>query len=129
MPREVMIWREIPGLFDRCLTGSDRYRGVVVKLSCHNIIPTPESAMRKKALLKIASYSPENFLNRLLGKMQLKNDAALARVLEVTPAVVSRIRNKRVPVSANLLLMIHETTEIAIPELRRMMGDSRRLFS
>ena len=85
--------------------------------------------MRKKALLKIASYSPDNFLNRLLGKLQLKNDAALARTLEVTPAVVSRIRNKRVPVSANLLLMIHDVTDIAIPELRRMMGDSRRLFS
>lgn len=85
--------------------------------------------MRNKALLNIASYSPDNFLNRLLGRLQLKNDAALARTLEVTPAVVSRIRNKKVPISANLLLMIHEVSEIAIPELRRMMGDSRRLFS
>ncbi len=85
--------------------------------------------MRKKALLKIASYSPDNFLNRLLWKMSLKNDAALARTLDVTPAVVSRIRNKKAPVSANLLLMIHDMTEITIPELRRMMGDSRRLFS
>ncbi len=85
--------------------------------------------MRQKTLLKIASYSPDHFLNRLLGRLQLKNDAALARTLAVTPAVVSRIRNTKVPVSANLLLMIHETTEIAIPELRRMMGDSRRLFS
>ncbi len=85
--------------------------------------------MRKKALLKLTSYSPDNFLNRLIGKMGLKNDAALARTLDVTPAVVSRIRNKKAPVSANLLLMIHEMTEIAIPELRRMMGDSRRLFS
>ncbi len=85
--------------------------------------------MRKKALLKITSYCPDNFLNRLLGKMQLKNDAALARELEVTPAVVSRIRNKRAPISANLLLMIHDSTEIGIAELRRMMGDSRKLFS
>lgn len=85
--------------------------------------------MRKKALLKLASYTPDNFLNRLLGRLDLKNDAALARELDVTPGVVSRIRNKKAPVSANLLLMIHEATEIAIPELRRMMGDSRRLFS
>ena len=85
--------------------------------------------MRKKALLKLASYTPDNFLNRLLGKLHLKNDAALARTLDITPAVVSRIRNKKAPVSANLLLMIHDVSEIAIPELRRMMGDSRRLFS
>ncbi len=85
--------------------------------------------MREKALLTIASYCPDTFLNRLLGKMQLKNDAELARTLEITPAVVSRIRNKKAPVSANLLLIIHDVSEIAIPELRRMMGDSRRLFS
>ncbi len=85
--------------------------------------------MRKKALLKISSYSPDHFLNRLLRKMNLKNDAALARTLEVTPAIVSRIRNKKAPISANLLLMIHDVSDIAIPELRRMMGDSRRLFS
>jgi plasmid maintenance system antidote protein VapI len=85
--------------------------------------------VRKKALLKISSYSPDHFLNRLLRTMNLKNDAALARTLEVTPAIVSRIRNKKAPISANLLLMIHDVSDIAIPELRRMMGDSRRLFS
>ncbi len=85
--------------------------------------------MGKKALLKISSYSPDHFLNRLLRTMNLKNDAALARTLEVTPAIVSRIRNKKAPISANLLLMIHDVSDIAIPELRRMMGDSRRLFS
>lgn len=85
--------------------------------------------MRTKPLLKLASYSPENFLNRVLNAMNLKNDAALARALEVTPAVVSRVRNKKAPVSANLLLVIHDISEIAIPELRRMMGDSRKLFS
>ncbi len=85
--------------------------------------------MRKKALLKLASYCPDSFLNRLMGKMALKNDAALARTQHITPAVVSRIRNKKAPVSASVLLMIHEATEIAIPELRKMMGDSRRLFS
>ncbi len=85
--------------------------------------------MRKKALIKLAYYCPDNFLNRVLGKLHLKNDAALARTLDVTPAVVSRIRNKKAPISANFLLMVHDASEIAIPDLRRMMGDSRRLFS
>lgn len=85
--------------------------------------------MRKKALLKLASYCPAMLLDRVMRELRLKNDAALARELAVTPAVVSRIRNKKAPVSASFLLTMHEASQIAIPELRRMMGDSRRLFS
>lgn len=85
--------------------------------------------MRQKTLIKLSSYSPATLLNRLQSTMDLKNDAALARKLEVTPAVVSRIRNKKAPVSARFLLEIHDATDIAISELRRMMGDSRKLFS
>ncbi len=85
--------------------------------------------MQSQSLLEMPSYQPAGFLDRLERQLYLKNDAALARSLEVTPAVVSRVRNRKVPVSASLLLQIHEISEIAIPELRRMMGDSRRLFS
>ncbi len=83
----------------------------------------------KKPLLRLPTYTPDRFLDRVLGHLQLKNDAALARSLDVTPAIVSRVRNRKLPVSANLLLTVHEHTHIAISELRRMMGDSRRLFS
>lgn len=83
----------------------------------------------KKTLLRLPTYTPERFLDRVLRHLHLKNDAALARSLEVTPAIVSRVRNRKLPVSANLLLSIHEHTNIAIAELRRMMGDSRRLFN
>ncbi len=84
---------------------------------------------RQANLLNLHSYTPDGFLDRLLLRLGLKNDAALARLLAVTPAIVSRIRNRKLPVSSSMLLMIHEATDIAIRELRRMMGDTRRLFS
>lgn len=84
---------------------------------------------RRTELMKLPSYAPETFLDGLESRMQLKNDAALARELAVAPALLSRIRNRHLPISATLLLSIHESTQIAIVELRRMMGDSRRLFS
>lgn len=85
--------------------------------------------MKKTNLLALSTYMPASFLDRLEARLKLKNDAALARSLEVTPALLSRIRNRRMPISASLLLSIHESTQIAIGDLRRMMGDSRRLFS
>lgn len=85
--------------------------------------------MKKTELLGLSTYAPAHFLDWIEARLKLKNDAALARLLEVTPALLSRIRNRRMPVSASLLLSIHEMTQIAITDLRRMMGDSRRLFS
>lgn len=84
---------------------------------------------RQAKLLNLHSYTPDGFLDRLLSRLGLKNDAALARMLAVTPAIVSRIRNRKLPVSSSMLLAIHEATNIAIRELRGMMGDTRRLFS
>ncbi len=90
---------------------------------------TPRRFHAQESLAQARVLLPGQFPEPTDGKMALKNDAELARTLAITPAVVSRIRNKKAPVSASVLLMIHEATEIAIPELRKMMGDSRRLFS
>ena len=84
---------------------------------------------RQSDLMNLHTYTPDGFLDHLQLRLGLKNDAALARLLAVTPAIVSRIRNRKLPVSSNMLLAIHEATDIAIRELRRMMGDTRRLFS
>lgn len=93
------------------------------------VINEPAMDNRPANLLNLHSYTPDGFLDHLLQRLGLKNDAALARLLAVTPAIVSRIRNRKLPVSCNMLLAIHEATNIAIRELRRMMGDTRRLFS
>jgi len=70
-------------------------------------------------------YQPSNLLDTLIVTLGLKNDAALSRTLKVGPAVLSKIRNRHMPISAGLLLRMHEETDISIQDLRELMGDHR----
>ena len=74
------------------------------------------------------SYEPNRLLDALLQKMQLKNDAALSRMLEVAPPVISKIRHHRLPVSASLLIRMHEATGLTVGDLRFLMGDRRMKY-
>ena len=84
--------------------------------------------MAHHALASQESYNPNHLLDILLGKMQLKNDAALSRMLEVAPPVISKIRHRRLPVGASLLIRMHEVSDLTIRELRVLMGDRRDKF-
>ncbi len=70
-------------------------------------------------------YSPGRLLDTLAAKLNARNDAALARAIEVAPAIVSKIRHGRLPVGASILLRMHEASGIDIRELRDLMGDRR----
>ena len=70
-------------------------------------------------------FDPDALLNFIIVKQKLKNDAALARILEVAPPVISKIRHRRLPVGASLLIRMHEVTDLSIRELRDVMGDRR----
>jgi len=74
------------------------------------------------------AYDPNNLLDSLIEKLHLKNDAALSRALEVAPPVISKIRHRRLPVGASLLLRMHEVSDLSIRELRILMGDRREKF-
>lgn len=58
-------------------------------------------------------------LDTLLAKGP-KNDAALARALEVAPPVISKIRHGRLPIGASLLIRMHEVFDVSIRELKRI---------
>jgi hypothetical protein len=73
-------------------------------------------------------YNPNALLDALLEKLGCKNDAALARALEVAPPQISKIRHKRLAVGATLLVAAHELTGMPIRELRALMGDRRERF-
>ena len=73
-------------------------------------------------------YDPDQLLASLIGKLNLKNDAALSRALEVSPPVISKIRHRRLPVTASLLIRMHEVSALSIAELRQLMGDRRGKF-
>jgi hypothetical protein len=73
-------------------------------------------------------YDPNNLLESLIEKLNLKNDAALSRALEVAPPLISKIRHRRLPVGASLLIRMHEVSDLSIRDLRLLMGDRRTKF-
>jgi hypothetical protein len=77
---------------------------------------------------KDAVYNPDNLLDTLRTKLHYKNDAALSRALEVAPPVISKIRHRRVPVAASLLIRMHEVSHLSIEDLRACMGDRRTKY-
>lgn len=74
------------------------------------------------------TYDPNRLLDALIEKLNLKNDAALSRALEVAPPVISKIRHRRLPVGASLLIRMHEVSDLSIRELRDLMGDRRSKY-
>lgn len=77
---------------------------------------------------KPTTYNPNHLLDFATKKLGLKNDAALARALEVCPPVISKVRNRHFPVGASLLIRLHEETDLSIRELRALMGDRRQTY-
>ncbi len=77
--------------------------------------------MPSKLLPEGAQYDPNKVLDALIAKLELKNDAALSRVLEVAPPVISKIRHQTLPIGATLLLRMHEASNLSIRELRSLM--------
>lgn len=89
---------------------------------------TTPSATENASHQDTHSYDPNRLLDALIEKLHLKNDAALSRALEVAPPVISKIRHRRLPVGASLLIRMHEVTHLSIRELRELMGDRRAKF-
>lgn len=75
-----------------------------------------------------AGYDPNHLLDAMLDKLKLKNDAALSRALEVAPPVISKIRHRRLPVGASMLIRMHEVSDLSVAELRELLGDRRQKY-
>jgi hypothetical protein len=91
-------------------------------------IMTTPNGINDTSLSDQVNYDPNHLLDALIEKLHLKNDAALSRALEVAPPVISKIRHRRLPVGASLLIRMHEVSELSIRELRELMGDRREKF-
>ena len=74
------------------------------------------------------TYDPNHLIDILLRTLQLRNDAALAKVLDVGPPLISKIRHRRLPVGASILIRMHEVTSLSVRQLRDMMGDRRSKY-
>ena len=61
------------------------------------------------------------FLNTIEAENGVKNDAELARDLDVPPPVISKIRNNHRGVSADIIIRIHEAYGVSIASLKKML--------
>lgn len=68
---------------------------------------------------------PATMLDQVISTMNLANDAALARALEVRPPIISKIRNNKAPVTSGMLIVLHEASGMSIRDLRFLGGDLR----
>ena len=74
------------------------------------------------------NYDPNALINIIICKLHLKNDVQLSRILGISPSTIARIRYFQLPVSAGLLVRMHQETGLCIKELRSLMGDHRTYF-
>lgn len=74
------------------------------------------------------TFHPAKILDALSERYKLKNDAAIARFLEITPVMVCKLRHRYNVLGGAVILRIHEVTGIAIHEILRLAGDRRRRF-
>ena len=82
--------------------------------------------MKKQDLLEDSGYDPDKLLNHLIALLNLKNDAALSRLLEVAPPIISKVRHRVLPVGPALLIRMHEVSNLNIRDLQDLMGDRRQ---
>lgn len=61
-------------------------------------------------------------LDRVSHLLQLKNDAALSRALDVAPPVVSKVRHGRLDIGDTLVIRIHELTGLTVREIKTALG-------
>lgn len=57
-------------------------------------------------------------LDTLTEKLQLKNDAALSRALEVAPPVISKLRHGRLHVGDSLIVRLLDKDIMSLAEIR-----------
>lgn len=67
-----------------------------------------------------------HMLDIVLDKLQLKNDAALAKQLGIGVTQISKIRCGHIPVGNSVLICLHLASGISIRELKELAGIPRK---
>jgi len=62
-------------------------------------------------------------IDYLIKSNKLKNDGALARLMDVKAPIISKYRNKKLKVGAPFILLVHDLFGIEIKEIRRMLAE------
>lgn len=84
--------------------------------------------MENEDTVAITGYMPGRLIDTIKARLQLRNDAALSRYLEVGAPLISKMRSRRCGLSAGFLIRAHEACGLEIGEMRRLCGDRRKGF-
>ena len=60
--------------------------------------------------------------DHLIGLLNLKNDAALSRALNVAPPVICKLRKNRLPLGPQMIISMHEVSEMPIADIKARAG-------
>jgi len=60
-------------------------------------------------------------LDELQSRFEIKNDRQLSERLDVAPPIISRIRNGKSNVSADIMIKIHEVFGLSIAEIKELL--------
>jgi plasmid maintenance system antidote protein VapI len=71
---------------------------------------------------KMNGNDANTLLDAVIERLNLKNDAALSRAIEVAPPVISKLRHGKLTVSALLLIRLHDATGLPVNDLRALAG-------
>jgi hypothetical protein len=82
-----------------------------------------------KVMKDYPAYSPSDLLDKLMYLFNLKNDISFSKKFGFSASHISKLRHKKILISSNFLLRIHDISQISISELRKMMKDKRKYFS
>jgi hypothetical protein len=62
------------------------------------------------------------FIDFIICRARVKNDAALARVLNVQRSVISQLRHDIRHFGPSLIICVHEVTGLSIRDIKGMLG-------
>jgi hypothetical protein len=72
--------------------------------------------------LQDPNYDPNGFIDWLIADVyKVKNDAALAHKIGISPVVISKIRHRKLVVGASMLIDIHEDTGMRVRDIKARM--------
>lgn len=81
-----------------------------------------EEEKQAMAPIQPVNGSPKDLLNFALKRLNLRNDAALALYLGMSPATISKVRNRALPVGDTLLCDLSEALDMPTKHLKAIAG-------
>ncbi len=84
----------------------------------------PNEAQRRQIMLANPQYDPNALFDFLRNKTGAENDRQLCRLLGIQPSEISKTRKKHKGISSELLLHIHDATDMPIKRMKKIMNIS-----